>query len=38
MPQPPGSTYAYVFSGPNSMTLNNENAQESITFTRVARQ
>jgi hypothetical protein len=38
MPQPPGSTYAYVFSGPNSMTLNNENAQESITFTRVAGQ
>jgi hypothetical protein len=38
MPQPPGSTYAYTFSGTNSMTLNNENAQETITFTRVAGQ
>jgi hypothetical protein len=38
MPQPPGSTYAYTFSGTNSMTLNNENAQEQITFTRVAGQ
>ncbi len=37
-PEPPGSTYAYVFNGPNSMTLNNENAQETITFTRVAEQ
>jgi len=37
-PQPPGSTYAYVFNGPNSMTLNNETAQETITFTRVTAQ
>jgi len=37
-PQPPGSTYAYTFNGPNTMVLNNENAQESITFTRVAGQ
>jgi hypothetical protein len=37
-PQPPGSTYAYVFNGPNSMTLNNQNAQETITFTRVTGQ
>jgi hypothetical protein len=35
MPQPPGSRYAYVFNGPNSMTLNNEQAKETITFTRV---
>ena len=35
MPHPPGSRYAYVFNGPNQMTLNNEQAQESITFTRV---
>ena len=35
MPQPPGSRYAYVFNGPNTMTLNNETEQESITFTRV---
>jgi hypothetical protein len=37
-PVPPGSTYAYVFNGPNSMTLNNVNAQEVINFTRVAGQ
>jgi hypothetical protein len=37
-PQPPGSTYAYVLNGTSSMTLNNENAQETITFTRVAGQ
>jgi hypothetical protein len=37
-PQPPGSTYAYVFNGPNSMTLNNETAQETITFTRAMGQ
>ena len=37
-PQPPGSTYAYTLNGTNSMTLNNENAQEQITFTRVAAQ
>jgi hypothetical protein len=35
MPQPPGSRYAYVFNGPNTVTLNNEVARESITFTRV---
>jgi hypothetical protein len=38
MPKPPGSRYAYVFNGPNSMTLNNETAKETITFTRVAGQ
>jgi hypothetical protein len=38
MPQPPGSRYAYVFNGPNSVTLNNEQAQETITFTRVTAQ
>jgi hypothetical protein len=38
MPQPPGSRYAYVFNGPNSVTLNNEQARESITFTRVTGQ
>jgi hypothetical protein len=37
-PQPPGSTYAYTFNGTNSMTLNNENAQEAINLTRVAGQ
>lgn len=35
MPQPPGSRYAYVFNGSNSMTLNNEQEQETMTFTRV---
>ncbi len=35
LPHPPGSRYAYVFNGPNSMTLNNEAARETITFTRV---
>ncbi len=35
IPKPPGSKYAYVFNGPNSMTLNNEQAKETITFTRV---
>ncbi|MGO9325051.1 MAG: hypothetical protein ACLP07_10855 [Terracidiphilus sp.] len=38
IPQPPGSRYAYVFNGPNSMTLNNEQAKETITFTRVTAQ
>jgi hypothetical protein len=38
MPQPPGSRYAYVFNGPNSVTLNNEQAQETITLTRVTAQ
>lgn len=38
MPQPPGSRYAYVFNGPNSLTLKNEQAQETITFTRVTAQ
>ena len=37
-PQPSGSTYAYVFNGPNSMTLNNEASPEQIIFTRVAGQ
>ncbi len=37
MPRPPGSRYAYVFNGPNSMTLNNEAARESITFTRATQ-
>jgi hypothetical protein len=37
MPQPPGSRYAYSFNGPNSMILNNEAAQETITFTRLAQ-
>jgi len=27
-----------VFNGPNSVTLNNEQAQETITFTRVTAQ
>lgn len=35
MPRPPGSRYAYVFNGPNTVTLNNEQARETITFTRV---
>jgi hypothetical protein len=35
IPKPPGSRYAYVFNGPNSMTLNNEQAKETIIFTRV---
>jgi len=35
MPKPPGSRYAYTFNGPNTMILNNEQARESITFTRV---
>ncbi len=38
MPQPPGSRYAYVFNGPNTMILNNEQAKETITFTRVMAQ
>jgi hypothetical protein len=35
MPRPPGSRYAYTFNGPNTLTLNNEQARETITFTRV---
>ena len=38
MPQPPGSRYAYTFNGPNTMILNNEQAKEIITFTRVTTQ
>jgi hypothetical protein len=38
MPQPPGSRYAYTFNGPNTVTLNNETAQETLTLTRVAGQ
>jgi len=38
MPEPPGSRYAYVFNGPNALTLNNEQAQETITFNRVTGQ
>ena len=35
MPKPPGSRYAYSFNGPNTMILTNEQAKETITFTRV---
>ena len=35
IPKPPGSRYAYAFNGPNSMTLSNETARETITLTRV---
>ena len=38
LPQPPGSTYAYSFNGPNTMVLSNENSQEKITFARVTGQ
>jgi hypothetical protein len=38
IPHPPGSRYAYSFNGPNTMVLNNEQAQETITFTRVTAQ
>lgn len=38
MPQPPGSRYAYSFNGSNSVTLNNEQAKETLTFTRVTGQ
>jgi hypothetical protein len=34
IPHPPGSRYAYTFNGPNTMILSNEQAQETITFTR----
>jgi hypothetical protein len=37
-PKPSGSTYAYTFNGPNTMIFNNEQAQETITFTRVSAQ
>jgi hypothetical protein len=33
MPKPPGSQYAYVFNGPNTMTLSNQTGP--MTFTRV---
>jgi hypothetical protein len=33
MPKPPGSEYAYVFNGPNMMTLSNQTGP--MTFTRV---
>jgi hypothetical protein len=36
MPKPPGSEYAYVFNGPNTMTLSNQTGP--MTFTRVAGQ
>jgi hypothetical protein len=36
MPKPPGSEYAYVFNGPNTMTLSNQTGP--ITFTRVMGQ
>jgi hypothetical protein len=36
MPQPPGSEYAYVFNGPNAMTLTNQTG--AINFTRAAAQ
>jgi hypothetical protein len=35
IPKPPGSRYAYAFNGPNSITLSNETARETITLTRV---
>ena len=38
VPQPPGSRYAYTFNGPNTLILNNEQAQETITFVRVTAQ
>jgi len=34
-PQPPGSRYAYTFNGPNTMIFTNEQAQETIRFSRV---
>lgn len=36
MPKPPGSEYAYVFNGPNAMTLTNQTG--AINFTRVKGQ
>jgi hypothetical protein len=36
MPKPPGSEYAYVFNGPNTMTLSNQTGP--MTFTRVTGQ
>ncbi|MFZ0340323.1 MAG: hypothetical protein WAL45_20020 [Terracidiphilus sp.] len=36
LPQPPGGTDTYVFSGPNSMTMTDEHG--STTYTRVATQ
>ena len=36
MPKPPGSEYAYVFHGPNAMTLTNQTG--AINFTRVSGQ
>lgn len=38
IPHPPGSRYAYTFNGPNTMILSNEQAKETITFTRVTAQ
>jgi hypothetical protein len=35
-PKPPGTKYAYVFNGPNSMRLSNQTGP--ITFTRIAGQ
>ena len=35
IPQPPNSSYAYRFNGPNTMILSNPNTREVITFTRV---
>ncbi|HVN92209.1 MAG TPA: hypothetical protein VMT38_00860 [Terracidiphilus sp.] len=35
IPKPPGSRYAYSFSGPNTMIFRNEQAQETLTLTRV---
>lgn len=35
IPQPPNSSYAYRFNGPNTMILSNPNTREVLTFTRV---
>jgi hypothetical protein len=37
IPQPPNSSYAYRFNGPNTMILSNPNTREVLTFTRVAQ-
>jgi len=35
--QPPNSSYAYRFNGPNTLILSNPNTREVITFTRVTQ-
>jgi len=37
IPQPPNSSYAYRFNGPNTMILSNPNTREVITFSRVTQ-